>query len=100
MSTTSVSRRPTPPATTTQSQPVSQANAAAPASSQPKPDAFGAQAAAPASQVPAPAKTLTSQVKDKLVSFLWSELGKEHTVDLAKVSLGEHGALGIRAGEQ
>jgi len=104
MSTTSVSGRPTPPATTTQNQPAAQTNApAAPVSvsSQPAADKFGGQA--PVNQViapDAPAKSLTSQVKDKLVSFLWDELGKEHTVDLAKVNLGEHGALGIRASEQ
>jgi hypothetical protein len=102
MSTTSVTGRPTPPTATTEGQAPAATNQVAPAAPvAPKADAFSAQV--PVSQVAAtqePGKSLTSQVKDKLVSFLWDELGKEHQVDLAKVNLGEHGALGIRASEQ
>ncbi|HVE83490.1 MAG TPA: hypothetical protein VND93_11605, partial [Myxococcales bacterium] len=100
MSTTSVSGRPTASPTVQPSQPTqAPQNAAAPAL---KSDAFDAQApqAAAPTAPQSTARSLTSQVKDKLVSFLWDELGKEHSVELAKLNLGPNGALGIRASEK
>jgi len=106
----SVSQRqssiPTSPATTQTGQ-TGQTTGPAPAnqvapvqSPPPKADGFSTGVAPVAPAQDEPAKSLTSQVKDKLVSFLFDEAAKPHSIDLAKVNLGSNGALGIRANEQ